>query len=49
MGGSAFFPPESHQMAGEADSEQEEGVRQAGAEVRRLLGPHLLLWGGRHL
>ena len=38
-----------HYNAGAADPEQEEGVCQAGAQVRRLLGPHLLLWGGRHL
>lgn len=38
-----------HYNPGAADPEQEEGVCQAGAPVRRLLGPHLLLWGGRHL
>ena len=38
-----------HYIPGAADPEQEEGVCQAGAQVRRLLGPHLLLWGGRHL
>ena len=38
-----------HYNPGAADPEQEEGVCQAGAQVRRLLGPHILLWGGRHL
>ena len=36
-------------IPGEADPEQEEGVRQAGPEVRRLLGANLLFWGSCHL
>ena len=36
-------------IPGEADPEQEEGVRQAGPEVWRLLGAYLLFWGSCHL